>query len=261
MASFPENANWSVQGGESPFTVHFHLLGSIPFETFVRLQSRLVYEVGGFDDGRIVVLLCQHPAVISVGRRGSRAHIRLTNAQLRARRLDLRWVNRGGGCLLHAPGQVSVCPIVPLAWHGWSVGSFLRRLQQAVQQTLNQLGVRSDTHPDSLGLWGRSGQLAGFGVSVRQWVTCHGAFVNVNPVMTDFSFVDVVPPESVTGLKSTMGCILAERRQAVTIPKVRASLVQNLATAFGTERYHLFTGHPLLAASGTTQREFTTRAC
>ncbi len=254
------NANWPRRGDESPFAVHFHLLGTVPFEMFVRLQRRLAYDVGGYDDGRVIVLLCQHSPVISIGRLGSRGHIRFTNAQLRSKRLELRWINRGGGCLLHAPGQISVCPIVPLAWHRWSVGDYLRRLQQAVQHTLDDLHVRWESQPGTLGLWGRSGQLAGFGVSVRQWVTGYGAYINVNPSLNDFQFVDAVRPDSVTDLKSTMGCILAERRQAVTIPKVRASLVSNLATAFGTERYHLFTGHPLLA-SLESKREFTTRAC
>jgi lipoyl(octanoyl) transferase len=244
---------------ESPFAVHFHLLGTVPFPQFVRLQRRIAYDVGGFDDGRIVVLLCQHTPVISVGRRGSRGHVRLTNGQLRAKRLELRWVNRGGGCLLHAPGQVSVCPMVPLAWHGWSVGDYLRRLQQAVQRTLDDLRVRWASQPGTMGLWGRSGQLAGFGVSVRQWVTGYGAYINVNPAMHDFSFVDVISPDSLTEVKATMGCVLAERRQAVTMPKVRSFVVANLAAAFGTDRYHLFTGHPLLASVGS-QRELTTRA-
>jgi lipoyl(octanoyl) transferase len=183
----------------------------------------------------------------------------LTTSQLKAKRLELRWINRGGGCLLHAPGQISVCPIVPLAWHRWSVGDYLRRLQQAVQLTLDDLRVRWEACPGTMGLWGRSGQLAGFGISVRQWVTGYGAYVNVNPSLHDFSFVDVVDPDVAGNQKATMGCILAERRQAVTIPKVRAFLVANLATAFGTDRYHLFTGHPLLASSGK-KREFTIRA-
>jgi lipoyl(octanoyl) transferase len=244
---------------EPKFAVHFHLLGTVPWGHFVRLQQRLAYDVGGFDDGRIIVLLCQHRPVISIGRSGSRGHVRLTNRQLQARQLELQWSNRGGGCLLHAPGQISVCPIVPLHWHGWSVGDYLRRLQRAVCRTLDELGIRGETRPGSMGLWGRSGQLAGFGVSVRQGVTGYGAYINVNPAMHDFSFVDVVPPERAPDVKSTMGCLLAERRQAVTIPRVRASLVANLASAFGTDRYHLFTGHPLLASTGS-QREFTTRA-
>ena len=126
-------------GAEASFAVQFHLLGTVDYEESQRLQRQLVYEAGGQDDGRIVVLLCEHPPLISVGRSGSRGHIRWTNEQLRMRQLDVRWVNRGGGCVLHAPGQLAIYPIVPLAWHGWTVGEYLRRFRQALTQTLDEL--------------------------------------------------------------------------------------------------------------------------
>ena len=75
--------------------------GCVDWADCQRLQRRLVYEAGSGDDGRIVTLLCEHPPLISVGRRGSRGHIRCTNEQLRHQRLEVRWVNRGGGCVLH----------------------------------------------------------------------------------------------------------------------------------------------------------------
>ena len=181
MSGIPARSPVHGDGAEASFAVQFHLLGSVDYEDCQWLQRRLVYEVGGHDDGRIIVLLCEHPPLISVGRRGSRGHIRWTNEQLRRRRLDVRWVNRGGGCVLHAPGQLAIYPIVPLAWHGWTVGEYLRRLQQAVLQTLDEFRIRAETYAPWAGVWGRSGQLAACGVAVRDWITCHGAFLNVNP--------------------------------------------------------------------------------
>ncbi|MHB8971910.1 MAG: lipoyl(octanoyl) transferase LipB [Pirellulaceae bacterium] len=260
MTRIPANSPVHVDGLESSFAVQFHMLGTVGLEDSQRLQRQLIYEAGGQDDGRIVILLCEHPCLISVGRSGSRGHIRWTNEQLRLRRLDVRWVNRGGGCILHAPGQLAIYPIVPLAWHRWTVGEYLRRFRQALTQTLDELGIRWETYAPSSGIWGRSGLLAACGVAVRNWITCHGAFMNVNPLMTNFGFVDAVDPlTTASGQKSTMGSLFAERRQAVSIPKVRATLIPHLASSFGTERYHLVTGHPLLAQTrrplhGTTYR-------
>lgn len=248
-------------GDESAFAMHFHLLGQVPFDDFLKLQRRLVYEAGGYPDGRITVLLCEHPELITVGRLGSRAHIRLTGEQLRSRRLEVRWVSRGGGCLLHGPGQIAVYPIVPLTWHGWSVGEYLARLERALVETCDQLSVRCQRRDRQPGIWGRSGLLACCSVAVRRWITCHGAYVNVNPMMTHYGFVDVVDPLSTSrGQKTTMGSLFAERRQAMTIPKVRATLIPNLAAAFGTERYHLVTGHPLLKITRRTRLEARNRA-
>jgi lipoyl(octanoyl) transferase len=241
--------------------VEFHLLGQVDFDDCLWLQRRLVYEAGEGGDGRIAVLICEHPQIITVGRRGSRGHIRLTNEQLRRRQLHISWVSRGGGCVLHAPGQLAIYPIVPLAWHGWNVGQYMQRFQTAVVAALQDLNIRGETREETYGIWGRSGQLVAFGVSIKNWISCHGAFINVNPAMSTYGFIDATPLDSAPlGGKTTMGCLLADRRHGVTLTKVRAALVANLASSFGCERYHLHTGHPILLKKQQASREHVIRA-
>ena len=191
----------------------FRLLGRVPFDAFLGLQSRLVYEAGGMDEPRIVVLLCEHPDLITVGRAGSRGHVRFSNDQLKHEQLAIRWISRGGGCILHAPGQLAVYPIVPLGLLGWTVGEYLRRLQRGIVDGFAELNVRGETCAGSFGVWGRSGLLANVGVAVRSGIACHGAFINVNPAMRRYAFVDVFPPppDPDSG-KSVMGCLLALAR-------------------------------------------------
>jgi len=234
----------------------FRLLGRVPFDAFLALQSRLVYEAGGLTEPRIVVLLCEHPDLITVGRAGSRGHIRLTNDRLKHEQLRVRWISRGGGCVLHAPGQLAVYPIVPLNLFGWTVGGYLRRLQAGIVEGFAELGVRGETFGGTFGVWGRSGLLANVGVAVRAGIACHGAFINVNPPMRRYAFVDVFPPhpDSDSG-KSTMGCLLAERQATVRMTGVRAALVKTLAAAFDCPRCHLFTGHPWLSSASETVRK------
>ena len=258
-SAFSPNGSSAESG--TPCTIQFHLLGSVPFDDALHLQRHLAYEVGGDPEGRIVVLLCEHEPLITVGRSGSRGHIHWTNEQLRQRRLEVRWVNRGGGCVLHGPGQLAVYPIVPLRWHGWSVGTYLHRLQRAVTSTLDELGVRWEAFPPSSGVWGRSGLLAACGVAVRNDVACQGVFLNVNPSVSSCAFIDAVDPATTgPGQKSTMGSLLAERRQAISAARLRATLVPNMAASFGTERYHLITGHPLLAQLRRAMHETRFRA-
>jgi lipoate-protein ligase B len=227
----------------------FRLLGRVPFDAFLGLQSRLVYEAGGMDEPRIVVLLCEHPDLITVGRAGSRGHVRFSNDQLKHEQLAIRWISRGGGCILHAPGQLAVYPIVPLGLLGWTVGEYLRRLQRGIVDGFAELNVRGEICAGSFGVWGRSGLLANVGVAVRSGIACHGAFINVNPAMRRYAFVDVFPPppDPDSG-KSVMGCLLAERQATVRMSGVRAALVKTLSAAFACERCHMFTGHPWLAS-------------
>jgi lipoyl(octanoyl) transferase len=221
-----------------------HLLGIVEFESCLALQQRLVFETGGRTDGQITVLICEHPDVITVGRQGSWGHIRLTPAELASRRLQVRWLNRGGGCLPHVPGQLAVYPIVPLDWYRWTIGEYLTRLQRAILHVIAEQGMVPQSRPPQFGLWGRTGQLASFGVAVRNWTTYHGAFLNVCPAMHLFHCLQTDPAES-----RPMGSLVAEHGRGVKMPKVRESVVRHLCQELGSERYHVISGHPLLVRS------------
>jgi lipoyl(octanoyl) transferase len=216
------------------------LLGTVDFEDCLALQRRLVYDALSRDDGRIVVLLCKHSPLITIGRGGSRGDIRLTGSELAQRELEIRYISRGGGAILHAPGQLAIYPIVPLAQHGWTIGEYLRRLQKSLADVLAEFNVKPQAVPGSLALSGRSGVLAAVGVSVRQGITMHGAFLNVSAEMRDFGRVMVAGGQ-------TMSSLLSHRALPTKMSKVRAALVTHLAEALELERYHLHTGHPLLA--------------
>jgi lipoyl(octanoyl) transferase len=230
----------SDQARAAEFPVHIHLLGVVDFEDCLSLQRRLAYDAVTRSDGRIVMLLCKHRPLITIGRRGSRADVKFTTAELKHRDLEVRHVSRGGGAILHAPGQLAIYPIVPLTQHGWTVGDYLRRLQKAMADLLLEHHHKPVSVPGSMALAGRNGVLAAIGVSVRHGVTMHGAFVNVNPEMRDFGRVIVAGGQS-------MASLLSHRALPTKMSKVRAALVTHLAEALSLERYHLHTGHPLLA--------------
>src|SRR2546423_8406850 len=82
------------------FPVHIHLLGIVDFEDCLSLQRRLAYDAASRGDGRIVVLICKHPPIVTIGRGGSRADVKLTGAELIQRQLEIRYVSPGGGATL-----------------------------------------------------------------------------------------------------------------------------------------------------------------
>lgn len=233
-----------------PPAVQVHLLGQVDFALCEALQQRLVYEASGRDDGQITLLLCEHDGLISVGRQGSRAHIRFSPRALESHRLDVQWINRGGGCVLHQPGQLAIYPIVPLACHGWTVGEYLSRLQQAIVDCLLELGIPAQTRAGQHGVWGRGGQLAMLGVSVKNWVAYHGAFLNVSPSMYLTRWIKTDP-----GQDSPAACLVAERHQLVKMTRVRESLIRHLISAFDGDRYHVYSGHPLWAQCREPRRK------
>lgn len=219
-----------------------YLLGVVNYDVCLALQQRLIYESTGRRDGQISLLLCEHPLTITLGRRGSRSHIQCGVDELTAGQVPLRWVNHGGGTMVHAPGQLAIYPIVPLAWHGWTVGEYLSRLRGALQSLLEEASRMSPhLRGNAYGIWGRSGQLASWGISVKNWTTYHGAFVNVTPALDLFRQVQT-DPRSEIGMSS----LVVERQQAVKMTAVREGAIRHLSQAFDVRCHHLHSGHPLL---------------
>src|SRR5262245_29207576 len=134
-------------------TLQIYPLGMVDFEEMLALQRRLVFEVSG-DRSLGVLLICEHSPMISVGRQGSRTHIHFDQRELQLRGWDIRWVNRGGGCLLHMPGQWSIYPILPLDTLQIGLQKYLDRLHRILIDTARDCMVREATVlPGQLGVW------------------------------------------------------------------------------------------------------------
>jgi lipoyl(octanoyl) transferase len=219
------------------------LLGEVDYARCLALQHHLARQSAVRCDGQIALLLCEHPPVVTVGRAGSPDRVCLNSGPVRERRIATQWVNRGGGCLVHAPGQLAIYPIVPLGWHHWSIGDYLARLQTAITLTVQDLGGMVQAKPGRFGVWGRTGQLAAFGIAVRNWVSYHGVFLNVCPSMGLFRLTQESPEAG------PMSCLVAERGRPVRMTSARAAVVGRLADALGCPRYHMYTGHPWLRES------------
>src|SRR5438093_926978 len=127
-----------------------YLLGRVDFEALLSLQRRLVYEVSGERD-RAALLLCEHDPLISVGRQGSRTQIHFDPNELRLRGWPIRWVNRGGGCLFHAPGQLAIYSILPLDRLGLDVPRYLEALRAVILDVASDASVK-DAVADPLGV-------------------------------------------------------------------------------------------------------------
>lgn len=221
-----------------------HLLGVVDFDDCLALQQRLVYESSGRVDGQVTLLICEHSPTITIGRQGSRSHIRLPRRELISRRLKLRWVNRGGGCLLHVPGQLAIYPIVPLEWHRLSVGEYLKLFERALADALADVRFVGELRGRQQGIWGRHGQVMAIGTAVKNWTTYFGAYLNVAPAMELFRWI-----ESDLESHAPMSSLAVEARRAPRMSGIREALVTHLSSALGCSRCHVYAGHALFKSS------------
>jgi lipoyl(octanoyl) transferase len=217
-----------------------YLLGSVDFEAALTLQRALLYEVTG-DRRRAALILSEHPPVITVGRHGSWTDIRCEPQELQARRWRTRWVNRGGGCLLHVPGQLAIYPILALDGLGLGVQAYLDQLEGVITAVLDDFQVRGETRAATPGVWIGTRAIAGLGVAVRDWVSYYGAWLNVNPDLELFRLVHYGGPAD-----GPMTSLERERRGPLRPSLVRERFLEHFAARFGFARTALFSDHPSL---------------
>lgn len=237
-----------------PLPLEIRMLGQTPLEDMLQLQASIQRSQRRAAERRITVLLCEHPRLVTIGRHGSRADIRLTDAQLRRKSLETRWVPRAGGSVLHGPGQIGLYAIASLNAWGRGAEAWRATLASSILAALERL------HVDVTGdlrrgiLWGRSGILAVVAARAYEQMAGFGAYLNVNPDMRDYAYVDAAPIAGPHAKNRTMGSLMSETRSAGRMVKVRSALVESLAEAFGAPRYHLLTGHPDLGGTRSAIR-------
>ncbi len=135
-----------------PAPLEIFLLGLVEFEDIQHLQRRLVYDLGE-SSGSGALILCEHPPTITVGRAGSRSHIRPDDDELRHAGIRTYWINRGGGCVFHLPGQLAAYVLLPLNERAGGLGAFLDGLHRVVLGVLEDFDLRGDLRPDAAGVF------------------------------------------------------------------------------------------------------------
>lgn len=161
----------------SPPALRCVWLGRLAFEPALARQLALRDAVVAGTEPE-TLLLVEHPATLTLGRRGQRGDILWSDEQLAAAGVAVCETPRGGQVTLHAPGQLVAYPIVRI---GFEVRRHVTRLGHAAVTLLTGLGVAGAGFTvDPLGVWHPAGKLASIGVHVSRGVTVQGIAINLD---------------------------------------------------------------------------------
>ncbi|HEY3789842.1 MAG TPA: hypothetical protein VGL71_13350 [Urbifossiella sp.] len=216
-----------------------YLLGRVEFNALIRSQERLAYEVAGGNFGALIV--CDHPTGITIGREGSRLHVRPDPEELREREWPLHWVSRGGGAMLHLPGQIACYPILPLDRLNLTPAAFLETVQQLIMDLLKKYELPGEIDREQPGIRVRGRRIAHVGFAIRNWVSRFGIVLNVDPDLELFYNIHC------DGDPSPMTSLQRETTSRIRIAEVRQRLAAMMAERFGFDRispFHHLPGHP-----------------
>jgi lipoyl(octanoyl) transferase len=182
-----------------------------------------------------VLLLCEHPHVITLGRSGRREHLRASDHLLRQMGVEFCPSDRGGDITYHGPGQLVGYPILHLAEIRRDVVWYVRQLEEAMIRATADLGVRAGRQPGKTGVWvelpgAGEEKLAAIGVRISRWVTSHGFAYNV---ATDLRYFDLIVPCGIPDKRPTSLERLLGR--SVNITEVAPRIVERFGEVFGLE--------------------------
>jgi lipoyl(octanoyl) transferase len=175
-------------------------LGTQPYGEVLELQRRLCRArlEGRFDHD--LLLLVEHPPVITLGRGTKATSLPLSPAMLQNQGLEVFEVERGGDVTLHAPGQLVGYPIFHLAFHRQDLHWYLRQIEETLIRALATLEVPAERNPGFTGVWTRGKKIGSIGIHVKQWVTFHGFALNVT---TNLNLFDLIVPCGIHGVTMT----------------------------------------------------------
>jgi lipoyl(octanoyl) transferase len=155
--------------------------GTIPYSEALDWQRQLAEDRIAGRLSHDVLLLLEHPPVVTLGRNSHAAHL------LQPAGIDVFEVERGGDVTFHGPGQLVGYPILDLHDYKQDLHWYLRTLEQALIEALGVLGIPAERNPGFTGVWTRGRKIASIGIHVKQWVTWHGFALNVTTDLTHFA--------------------------------------------------------------------------
>jgi lipoyl(octanoyl) transferase len=249
-------------------------LGTLDYPTGLRLQQKLVdlRKNGQIGD---VLLLLEHPPVITLGRNAKTANVIASEDLLAQRGVEIFDCDRGGDVTFHGPGQLVGYPIFDLRCFPaenarrktLGVIEYVRRLEEVLIRTCADFGVPAERVSGLTGVWTSSettnvgggtgilarpqadifckdeeqAKIAALGVHISRSVTSHGFALNVN---TDLSFFDLIVPcgisnKPVTSLEKELG-------HTVPLQDVAHSVARNFGNVFRSQILWLDSLEPLL---------------
>ena len=203
-------------------------LGIVPYADALATQRALVEErkAGRVDD---LLLLLQHPPVITLGVRGDggRTNIVARPERLAELGIDVLETGRGGDVTYHGPGQIVGYPIIDLKPDRCDVHVYVRDLEEVMIRVCAEYGLTASRINGLTGVWVGAEKIAAIGVRISRWVTSHGFAFNVSTPLDHFALIVPcgIADRGVTSLERATG-------RDISLADVEEAVIRHFAVVF-----------------------------
>ena len=147
-----------------------------------------------------LLLILEHPHVITLGRRGERSHLLISPDVLEGMKIPIFHTERGGDVTYHGPGQMVIYPILNLKDYGYRLIRYVGELEEVILSVLRDFGIEGERDSSNRGVWVNGEKIASIGVAIKRWVSFHGIALNY---ATDLKYFELINPCGLEGAKMT----------------------------------------------------------
>ena len=174
-------------------------LGIVDYDKAYAIQKELVArrKVGEISDS---IILAEHKPVFTIGRSGHRDNLLVDEIYLRKLGATIVDVDRGGDITFHGPGQLVAYPIIDLKTRGKDLHRYMRNLEEVCINFLADYKVKGERAAGKTGVWVGGEKIASIGIAASDWVTYHGAAINIG---CDLNFFSMIHPCGMRGIRVT----------------------------------------------------------
>jgi len=174
-----------------------------------------------------VLIILEHPPVFTLGRRGGRNHLKVSEKELKSAKIPLVQVERGGEVTYHGPGQLIGYPIIDLRKARLGVVEYVTKLEEVMIRLAAAWRISAGRNALNRGVWVGQRKLGSVGIAVRHGISFHGFALNVNTALEPFEWID---PCGLEGVAVTS--LARELSRKVFMPRMRAAVKQHMASVF-----------------------------
>jgi lipoyl(octanoyl) transferase len=206
-------------------------LGVVPYQEALTLQRALV-EDRRADRIPDLLLLLQHPPVITLGVKGDggRSHIVASSERLAELGIEVSETGRGGDVTYHGPGQIVGYPILDLRPDRCDVHKYVRDVEEVMIRVCADYGVAAGRIKGQTGTWVGGDKIGAIGIRISRWITSHGFAFNVGTDLDHFRLI--VPCGIVDGGVTSLEKLLGRE---VSIADAEARLVHHFSAVFARQ--------------------------
>ncbi|MBW2412403.1 MAG: lipoyl(octanoyl) transferase LipB [Deltaproteobacteria bacterium] len=173
------------------------------------------------------ILMLEHPAVFTLGRRGGAENLLVSEAFLEESGIAVTQVERGGNITYHGPGQLVVYPIIDLEAAKIAVVDFVHALEEVMLQTVEVWGIKAGRNSTNHGIWAGNQKLGSIGIALRKGISFHGLALNVNLDLAPFTWIQ---PCGLQGVQMTS--MAKELSGEVSMSEVRKVIKEKFQSIF-----------------------------